>query len=93
MQTSPHSIRETYMFSKLAFFILIASKTAQGAPKIAPRRPKRPPRGPEDGPRGPQEGPKTAQDGPRRVPSWGHVGRIGVLLGCLGVILAAWVGF
>ena len=70
------------------------------------KRPKRLRRSSQDGPRGPQKGPKTAQEGPEtagegpktaprepRRPSWGHLGRIGALLGCLGGLLVAWVGF
>ena len=55
--------------------------------------------GPQKGPKTAQEGPETAGEGPKtaprepRGPSWGHLGRIGALLGCLGGLLVAWVGF
>ena len=70
----PNSLRETHTFSMRDFSAFTAFKTAQEAPKIAPRQPKAPrdgARGPQDGRRGAQDSPREPRDGPRRSPKGG----------------------
>ena len=84
LQESPKGKKSSVFFWFLKVFWVFAfsasrrSKTAQDAPKIAPRRPQRPPRERPDGPRRPQDSPRGLQDGfrkpqerPKRAPRGG----------------------